>query len=261
MVPKSFFLPEFNLDPVLNKKEIYRFETITTDFTNRKQIKEKSIIREVRLTYYGKRKELFVFVLFTRKVTILLNQKVENNRLLKEDIFAFGNLEIGVNEAGEIVKVFNIKELQERWIRKKLELREGNAGYVFDAFLNDISNVLNSEERTLFFLNSKNMFGLYFHGLFGENDVNSAPNKRIVTIMEFDDVQITEEIWTDNRIPGFIIQGQRSDDEYKTIISNVDNIKKYTGELIYNRENQLQEGFLEIENNNINIKHNVVWAG
>lgn len=261
MIPKIYFLEEYYLEPVLNKKQPYRFETITIDFSNRNYFEEKSLIREVRFTYYGKRKELFVFKVFTSKVVIFFNQKEQDDKLLKEDVFAFGNLELGINGKGEIAKVYNLQETQHRWERRKLELRKDNSGYELDSFFNEISNILADEEKTLFFLNSKNMYGLYFHGLFGKNDINKMPKKRIANILEFDDVMVTEKIWTDNRVPGFIVRAEEGDDEYKRIISSNDTIKKYEGKLIYNKDNQLQEGFLEIENENINIKHSVIWVG
>lgn len=257
MIPKIYFLPEYYLEPILNKKQPYRFETIITDFSNED---EKTLIREVRFTYYGKRKELLVFKAFTSKATMLFNKIVQNGKLSKEDIYAFGSVELGVNDSGEIVKIYNLNGMQHRWNCKKLELSKDNSGYEFDVFLDDITNILEDEEKVIFFLNSKNMFGLYFHGLFGKYDINKAPINRSVNILELDDVTVTEEVWTDNRIPSFKITAEKSIDELKKIISNNDTIKKYEGELTYGKNNQLQEGFLEIESNSKNIKHSVVWV-
>ncbi|WP_123912142.1 hypothetical protein [Flavobacterium sp. AJR] len=245
----------------MNKKQPYRFETTTIDFSNKNYFEQKSLIREVRFTYYGKRKELFVFKAFISKVMMFFNQKEQDDKLLREDVFAFGNLELGINGKGEIAKVYNLREAQHRWERRKLELRKDNSGYELDSFFNEISNILDDETKMLFFLNSKNMYGLYFHGLFGKNDINEAPKKRIATILEFDDVTVIEKIWTDKRVPRFIIRAEEDDGEFKSIISSNDVINRYEGELIYNKENQLQEGYLEIENENINIKHSVVWVG
>jgi hypothetical protein len=261
MLPPTYFLQEYNLAPVLNRRELYRFVTKIIDSSNKRLVVEKASIREVEFTYLGKKDGLFVYDVFTARVTFNSNQAIQNEQLLKEDIYAFDDIEMGVNDKGEIVKVYNLKQMENQWERRKLELREDNSGYELDDFFNDISNVLRDEEKTLFFLNSKNMFGLYFHGLFGKNDINEVPKKRAATILELNDVKITEEIWTDNRVPEFIIRAQKSNDEPRKIISTNNEIKNYEGILSYNKDSQLTHGFLEIDIENINIKHNVLWVG
>jgi hypothetical protein len=120
--------------------------------------------------------------------------------------------------------------------------------------------VLEDEEKAVYFLNTKAMFGLYFHGLFGKNDAHKMPINRKSILLDFDDTEITEEIRVDSRELKIIISAQKSDDEHKNIISNNDIIKKYECELSYHKDNQLQEGFIEIENENKNIKYNVLWV-
>lgn len=253
MASLSYFLPEYYTEDVLDKIQQYKFITRTTDFSNARRIVEKKIIRDVELTYLGRRKELFVFHVLTTKVVITSNRTVRNERLLKEDIFAFGILVIGVDEKGEISKVYNLNEIQNRWYNKQLQLRKDYSGYEFDHFVNEISNVLKKEEKTLFFLNSHNMFGLYFCGWSNEKDAKIA-KKRSVAILEFDDVTISEAIRTNKKETGFSIEANRIENEKEII-------KKYEGELIYDKNNQLLDGFLEIENESINIKHSLVWVG
>jgi hypothetical protein len=261
MIPLEYFLAEYYLEPVLNTIQFYRFTTRTIESFNSKHSIEKKIIRDVELTYMGKRKGLFVFHLLTTKVALNSNRGIRNAKLLKEDFFAFGNIVIGVNEKGEIVKIYNLKEMQDRWEKSKRELRKDYMGYEFNVFVTDISNVLRNEEKTLLFLNSKKMFGLYFHGLFGKNDIKEVPKKRTAAILDFDSDVVTEEIWTDNRDPKFIITAQKNNDVDKRIISNNKEIKKYEGELVYNKENQLQKGFLEIAKENMDIKYDILWVG
>ncbi|UTN02197.1 hypothetical protein L0669_12810 [Flavobacterium bizetiae] len=260
MVSSTYFLPEYYLKPVLNKTQPYRFTTRTIDSSNKNRIIEYKLIREVELTYMGKRKEIFVYHVLTTRVAIKSDQTVKNEKFLKENVFAFGIIVLGVNEKGEIVKVYNLNEMEDRWIKRVYALREHSSGYEFDVFVDDISNVLRDEEKTLFFLNSKNMLGLYFHGLFGKNDIKETPKKRPAAIMEFDDVIVTEEILTDKKGPKFIITAQKSNNGERVISSN-DIVKKYEGKLLYDKNNQLLDGFLEIENENKNIKHSLVWVG
>ncbi len=261
MISSTYFLPAYYLEPVLNNTQPYRFTTRMIDSSNKNRIIDYKVIREVEITYMGKRKELFVYHVLTTRVRIESDQTVKNKKLLKENIFAFGIIVLGVNEKGEIVKVYNLEEMENRWNKRTQTLREHNSGYEFEYFVNDIYNVLRNEEKILFFLNSRNMFGLYFHGLFGKNDINEIPKKRVAAILEFDDVTVTEEIWIDNRSPEFIITAQKSSDKYEKIISTNDEIKKYEGKILYDKNNQLLDGFLEIENKNKNIKYGVSWVG
>jgi hypothetical protein len=261
MMPTSNLLSEFYLDPVLKQKNYYRFDTLTIDFSNKKIITEKVCTRDVAITFLGKIKDLFVFDVFTGKVTFTSRQSIRNERLLKEDMYAFGDIMLGVNDKGEIVKIFNLKEMQQRWDVTKTELRKDHVGYEFEDFLSDITEVLEDEEKTIYFLKTNAMFGLYFHGLFGKNDVQKMPIERGTILLDFDDTEITEEIWTDNRKPGFVITAQKSDDANKKIISKNLEIQEYYGTLTYGKDNQLIEADLKIESENLNINYNVLWVG
>ncbi|TRX38138.1 hypothetical protein FNW52_04340 [Flavobacterium sp. ZT3R18] len=260
MMPTTNLQTEFYLNPVLEKNDTFKFETLTVDFSNKNRVTEKLCTRNVQIMYLGKIKHLFYFDVFTSKVTFTSNQSIANERLLKEDMYAFGDILLGVNDKGEIMKVHNLKEMQKRWEETKSELRKDHVGFEFEDFLSDITEVLEDEEKTVYFLNTNAMFRLYFHGLFGKNDVQKTPIKRKSILLDFDDTEITEEIRMDSRELKIIISAQKSDDEHKSIISDNDKIKKYEGELAYRKDNQLQEGFIEIENENMNIKYSVLWV-
>lgn len=261
MIPETYFLPELYLDPVLKKTYPYRFETTTIDFSNKRRKIEIGCARNVEITYLGKVRDLFYFDVFTSKVTFTSKQSIQNERLLKEDMYAFGDIMLGVNDKGEIVKIHNLKEMQQRWEETKSELRKDHVGYEFEDFLSDITEVLEDEEKTIYFLKTNAMFGLYFHGLFGKNDVQKMPIKRKTILLDFDDTEITEEIWTDNRKPEFVITAQKSNDANKKIISKNLEIQGYHGTLTYGKDNQLIEADLKIESENLNINYNVVWVG
>jgi len=254
------FLHEHHLKPILNQEQLYRFATRFTDSFNKKHIVEKDCIRFITLTYYGTIDDLFVFKVLTNKVDVLFNQKNLENHLPKECIYAFDDVDLGVNEKGEIVKVFNLAALQKQWKRRKLELQEFNVGHELDTFLDNISNVLMNEENAIEILNLNSMFGFYFQGLFAKYDTNEVPKKRTVIVEEFD-VALTEEIWAESKISGLKITAQKSNDAHKKIICDMDVIKKYEGNLMYNTENRLVEGFLEIKNENMNIKYKILWVG
>jgi hypothetical protein len=261
MMPTTNLPTEFYLDPVLDQKNYYKFETLTIDFLNKKRITEKLCTRNVEIIYLGKIKDLFYFDVFTSKVTFTSNQSIQNERLLKEDIYAFGDILLGVNDKGEIKKIQNLKKIQQQWEETKTELRKDHVGFEFEDFLTDITEVLEDEEKTVYFLNTNAMFGLYFHGLFGKNDVQKMPIKRKSILLDLDDTEITEEIWIDKRGPQVSIGAQKSDDANKKIISNNVAIQNYQGTLNYNADNQLIEGNLKIETENMNLNYNIVWVG
>lgn len=109
---------------------------------------------------------------FTAKVTFQSDQSIQNEQLLKEDLYAFDIIHVGVNDKGEIVKIFNLEDMQKRWQATKQELREDYVGFEFEDFLSDITEVLEDEEQTVYYLKTHAMFGLYFHELFGKKDTN-----------------------------------------------------------------------------------------
>ena len=261
MIPLNHFLQEYYLDPILNKRDLYRFVNIIIDSSNKKRITKKSCTRNVEITYLGKINDLFYFDVFTSKVTFSSAQSIRNEQLMKEDSYAFDDIMLGVNDKGTIVKVKNLKEMQKRWTETKLELRKDHEGFEFEDFLSAITAVLDDEDKTVYFLNTKGVFGLYFHGLFGKNDVEKMPIKRKCTLLDLDNTEITEEISIDKRGPQIIIGAEKSDDATKKMISNTIEIQNYQGIISYNASNQLTEANLKIETENRNLNYNIVWVG
>lgn len=261
MVSETNFLKEFYLQPVLEKKLLYKFETITMDALNKKKRNKRACVRDVTITYLGKIKDLFVFNIFTQKVTFFREQFKIDERLLSKKFYAFDSVYAGVNENGEIVKIINLKAMQDRWSKTKHELRKDYIGHEFEGFLDDITQVIEDEVKVVQFLKSKNMFGMYFHGLFGKNDIHKIPIKRKEKITGFHNTEITEEIRTDISIPEFIISVQKSDAHLEKIISTTDEIDKYEGSFFYNKESKFLRSFLNIESNSKKIIYSVVWVG
>ena len=261
MIPEEYFLHEHYLEPPLNQTQFYRFATKKTDLSNKSHLVEKSFIREVEITYLGRKKELLIFDVFTSNIVFDSNQNIANKRLSLESAYIFYDLEIGVNNTGEIVEIFNLNEIENHWKSTKLELQKDNLGYELDIFFETISNILKEKEKVISFLNSRKMFGLYFNGLFGKNDLNQAPRKQKTTVAEFDNIILLEEIYIKKNIAQFLITAQKSDDEHQNIIPDSNKIKKYKGEWYYTKNNQLEEGFFEIENENMNIKYDALWVG
>lgn len=260
MIQQNYFLEEYDFEPILEKKLFYRFKTVTK-YIGKKRIVDIGCTRNVEITYLGKINDLFYFDIFTSKVTFSSAQSIRNEQLMKVDSYAFDDLMLGVNDKGTIVKVKNLKEMQKRWTETKVELRKDHEGFEFEDFLSAITAVLDDEDKTVYFLNSKGMFGLYFHGLFGKNDVEKMPIKRKITLLDFDNTEITEEIWIDKRGPQIIIGAEKGNDANKKITSNTIEIQNYQGIVSYNASNQLIEANLKIETENRNLNYNILWVG
>lgn len=251
----------FVLNLALKQKYVCRFRTTTVYFSKNKMGENKECTRDIDIRYAGKIKDLFVFDVFTKKVTFTRNEVLLDERLLSKKFYAFGEILLGVNGNGEISKIFNLKEMLQEWEETKFQLRKDYIGIEFEGFLSDITTVLESEEKTIKYLKSKNMLGMYFHGLLGKNDVEKMPIRRKEKITGFANTEITEEICIDNRIPEFIISAQKKDTDPEKIISTIEEINTYEGRVTYNQNNELLEGFLKIENKRKKIIYNVVWVG
>jgi hypothetical protein len=259
MITPTHFILE--LEPIPDKREFYRFKTSITDFSNEKRVVEKAFIRDVEIIYLGQKKGLHVYDVFTPKIIFKATSTLENESLLKEAAYVFDALEIGVNNTGEIEEIFNLTEMKNRWKLTKLELMKDHEGYEFNDFVNSISAVLNDKGQVIHFLKSNKMFGLLFHGLYGQNGIQQESKKRTVTITEMDDIAVTEEIRVNKSTIGLVIDVQKTKEISEEMISLNNEIKKYSGSFSFRTDHQLQEASFEIENSNINIKYNVVWVG
>jgi hypothetical protein len=257
MTVSSSFTEEFLLNPVLKDNQTYRFKTTTIDFSNRKKGIEKSCTRDVQIKFMGKIKDIFVFDVFIEKVTF--SQNTAHERLLKKDIYAYRNVLMGTDEKGEIVKIYNLNQMQNEWEETKKELRKDHTGYEFEDFLNDNTVVLANEEKTIYYLKTPAMYGLFFHGLFGKYDHTTIKRNQI--LLDFDSVEITEEIKINNKSSLLLITAKKSDASIANNNAINDGINQYEGIWMYKKENQLLEGNLKIESEKCNINYNVLWVG
>lgn len=253
-------ITEILLNPITEKKNVYRFTTATTDFSKGKNNVQVQCIKEIEISFCGKIKEHFVFNIFTSNVQFKSNKAIPNEALLKKDIYAFDGIHLVIDSTGEIVGILNLAEMQNRWEKTKFELRHDYSGYEFEDWLSDTTEILADEEKTIYYLKTPAMFSLFFHGLFGDNTIDKMPIRRKKTLLDFDDTEITEEISIDKKEPVFRIKAQKNEAD-EIIISDNNSIKGYEGILRYDVENQLLEGNLNVESEKININYNIVWVG
>lgn len=102
------------------------------------------------------------------------------------------------------------------------------------------------------------MYGLYFHGYYGEYDNRGLNHKKVTDLDFLEDYTIEETIHIshkkddNNTITELKITGN--------FINTPEQIKKYDGELYY-KNNRLEEGIITIEHEDTQIKYNVLWVG
>lgn len=242
-------LKEYYLKPQVGAQYNYRFETIIDDFTNEKRPIQKSYIRDVMIMPIEKQDSLEIYQIFTSKITIKSNVSIADEYLIKQLGYVFDEIEAGVDFSGKIVKIYNLKALQFRWNLKQEELEQDYIGASVYSYFKNIGRILNNESQLIDFLSDYKMFGLYFHGLFGNYLLWEMPIKRELRIEDFEYTIVNEQIFPEKR--DFV--------KYK-IEGKSEAIDEYKGELIYN-EFQLQEALIVCENKMHSIKYGALFLG
>lgn len=242
-------LKEYHLQPKVGAQYNYRFETIVDDFSNEKRPIQKSYIRDVQIMPIGREENLDAYQIFTAKISIKSNVSVADEYLIKQIGYAFDEIEAGVDFTGKIVRIFNKQELSFRWNKTFQELGKEYEGSYILSYLNQISMILNDETKLIKFLSAYNMFGLYFHGLFGNYLLWEMPIIRKKIADDFENTEVTEYIHPEKKdFVRYKINGK----------SNV--LDKYEGELLY-KDYQLQEALIEIEDDMQSVKYATLFLG
>ncbi|MFD2909855.1 hypothetical protein ACFSX9_14040 [Flavobacterium ardleyense] len=250
-------LKYFTLEPVLDKTYHYRFETIVEDFSNSKRVKKISYIRNVEVTLYERTEIIANFQLFLSKMYIESKTTEPNEFLTKQMSYAFDEIEVGVNYKGQILYVYNMKEMSDRWEKTKNELLIHNKGYaVADAF-ETISDLLRNEEELILYLSDYKMYGLYFTGFFGKYNLWEMPVIRTQSIVDFKNSKIEESIYPEQKDKIYYTIFGKTNTERKPIENGFD---VYKGELSY-VDFQLEEAYLEVQNEEKRIQYNVLLRG
>lgn len=242
-------LKEYHLEPKIGARYSYRFETIVDDFSNKRSPVQKSYIREVQIMPIGREGYLDIYQIFTAKISIKSNVAVADEYLIKQIGYAFDEIEAGVDYTGKIVRIFNIKELSSRWDKTSSKLAVEYEGNFIQNYFSQISRILNDETRLIEFLSSYKMFGLYFHGLFGNYLLWEMPIVRKKIVDDFKNSEAEEQI-----------HPEKKDGVKYKIKGSSDSLNKYEGELLYTNY-QLQEALIEIEDDIQSIKYATLFLG
>ncbi|MFD1606064.1 hypothetical protein ACFSJW_19185 [Flavobacterium artemisiae] len=230
--------------PELDKINDYIFETITKDFSNLKKVKKISYIRKISITRYKNNRNDMLFQLFLSEIEITSNVSIENIFFLKKIAGAFDEIEVQINDYGQIIKILNIEEIAKRWEITSEKLAIDNVGYAAISYMQDISNLLNDEQKLISFISDYKMFGLYFSSLHR----NSYAVERKRKIIDCGSNLTAEHRYPKNeKFDTYLIEG--------TPIEGNDFIK-YEGCIEY-RNGQVELAALEIEKEASTILYNI----
>ena len=250
-------LKYFTLEPVLDKTYHYRFETIVEDFCNPKRIKKSSYIRNVEVTLYERTEIIANYQLFISKMHIESKTTEPNEFLIKQMSYAFDEIEVGVNYKGQILYVYNIKEMSDRWEKTKNELLIHNKGQEIASAFETISELLRNEEELIAYLSDYKMYGLYFTGFFGKHNLWEMPVIRNQNLLDFNNSNVEESIYPEQKEKIYYHIFGKTNTERNPIKQG---FEVYEGELSYVNF-QLEEAYLKIEKEEKRIRYNVLLRG
>ncbi|WP_090022908.1 hypothetical protein [Chryseobacterium oleae] len=229
--------------PLKNFSKTYRLETVVVSNPDTSYRTEKSYVRIAEVYYLGNEKEYFKY----HVLVVDFNFSNDDNaigKFLKQISYLFDELELTVDQDGNITGINNIDFLRLRWMKLAAKLSENHEGEAIDHYFSQISFVLEEESRLIDFLGGYNMFGLLFNGLLQPLDTKIK--------------RLSSEGLTETITPG--------KDGDKIILTTVAEdpepagIDHFRGLYVF-REGHNEEGFMEIMKNHTHLKHSLLWIG
>ncbi len=205
-----------------------------------------TIKRDIAIRFSGIENNLWRYQL------ICLDYKIEAKHLgstsiLRKKVNVFNEVIVHVNQNGTLVSVLNLEQLQNRWLIAKEELQKKHEGAVLEDFLFDCDTLVENKENVLKYLQSKEMYGLYFNSCLGYHDMRKPRFEELT-------IHIEKRIQQDRHSQH--LQKTFSHDA-KLVFKIATEEKKQESEFTY-KNHQLQEAFLDVEEPNIISKYSVV---
>ena len=228
----------------MTNENTYRFESNVSEEIASNYYTEKRYVRTVEIYFLRKHKELYQYQILCTKFDFS-DQDTASGFLLKKISYLFDELDIYADEENNIVKVNNISNLRLKWQDLKVKMWETNKGDEVENYFRSISSVLDNEENLIAFLQSYNMFGLYFNGQLGQYPDDG---KRIRVITEEKMEYLHKEISSEKEITIKMRAFENKDENPMEGIS------------IYEK-GVLKENFVKITENNCQIKYSLLWVG
>lgn len=229
--------------PLKNSSKTYRLETLVISNPDTSYCKEKNYVRIAEVYHLGNEKDHFKYHVLVVDF-IFSDDDNAMGKFLKQISYLFDELELTVDQEGNIVEVNNLNFLRLRWMKIAARLSETHRGEVIDNYFSQISGVLEDESRLIDFLGGYHMFGLLFNGLLQSFDTrrkreSSDGFTEIMTPVK-EGEKITLTLTPENLDP--------------TEIDHFRGLFVFKGEYY-------EEGFIEIKKNNTHLKHSLLWIG
>lgn len=222
----------------------YRFESIVSEEIMPNYISEMKYTRIAEIFFLKKQKELYQYQILCTKFDFS-DQDTAIGFFLKKISYLFDELDVYADEENNIVKINNISNLRLRWQDLKTNLWETNKGDVVENYFRSISTVLGNEQKLISFLQSYNMFGLYFNGQLGQYPDDG---KRIKMITEEKTKYLHKEDLSSEETEITMKVSENQDRNY------------LEGTSIYEK-GILKENFVISRENNCEIKYSLLWVG
>ncbi|PQA97807.1 hypothetical protein B0A69_00265 [Chryseobacterium shigense] len=224
-------------------QKTYRLETIVTEQKNPFYLTEKKYVRHAEVYHLGNEKDYFKYHVLVVDF-IFSDDDNAVGKFLKQISYLFDELELTVDQEGNIVEVNNINFLRLRWMKIAARLSETHKGEVIDTYFSQISSILEDESRLIDFLGGYPMFGLLFNGLLQSFDTRrkrESPDgftEMMTPVKEGEKITLT--ITPENLEPT--------------------EIDHFRGLFVF-KGDHYEEGFIEIKKNNTHLKHSLLWIG
>ena len=231
--------------PEQTSQKKYRFEKNFVEIINkRKQITK--IIRTVTIRFSGIENDKWRFQIVCHSQEIVA-EHIGSITILQLRDTIFNEIIIYVNQNGIILSVLNLKQIQELWQTVKNDLRKKHEGQVLENFFYRTNAIVASTESILKYLDSKEMYGLYFNGCWGFHNIQKPRFAELHIIIE---KRIQHDMHNQH------LQRAYSHDAQLIIKKETETKKQYC-ELMYS-SNNLDEAFLETQEENKNSKYSIV---
>jgi hypothetical protein len=222
----------------------YVFESNVSEEISPNYFTQKKYIRDVEIHFLKKHKELYQYQILCTKFDFS-DQDTASGFLLKKISYLFDELDVYADEENNIVKLNNLLSIKLRWKELKVKLWETNKGDAVENYFRSISSVLDNEENLIAFLQSYNMFGLYFNGQLGQYPDDG---KRIRVITEEKMEYLHKKNSSEEKIT---IKMRTSEDIDENLTEGISIYEKGV----------LKENFVKITENNCQIKYSLLWVG
>ncbi|KAB1229569.1 hypothetical protein [Chryseobacterium viscerum] len=224
-------------------QKIYRLETIVKEQRNPVYAITKSYARQIEVYYLGKTKEDHQFQILVVGFDFS-DQDTAMGKFIKKISYLFDELECRVDNEGNITAIDNLLFLRLRWGKIQSELSKTHKGEAIDNYFNQIGSILEDEAKLIDFLTGYNMFGLLFNGLLESFDTK----RKRISPDGFTEIMTPEK---DGEKMILKVSAQNLEQ------SEIDDFKG----IFICKENQYEEGFIEIKKQNFHLKHSLLWIG